>query len=106
MPTVQPVICSSRIASLPAGISLHALRHAEQRLLIQDALDAAVEPAGLIPPEQGPQLLLGRDGEGIRADAVAQVAPRHRHAVDGGGAGAAPISLLGQVEWEFYRVCL
>lgn len=42
----------------------------------------------------------------VGADAVAQVAPRHRLPVDGGGAGAAPIGLLGRVEWEFYRVCL
>ena len=90
----------------PGRGSLHALRHAEQRLLGQDALEAAVESAGLILPEQGPQLLLGRDGEAGGADAVAKVAPRHRLPVDGGGAGAAPISLLGQVEWEFYRVCL
>lgn len=34
----------------------------------------------------------------VGADAVAKVAPRHRLPVDGGGAGAAPISLLGRVE--------
>ena len=34
----------------------------------------------------------------VGADAVAKVAPRHRLPVDGGGAGAAPIGLLGRVE--------
>ena len=34
----------------------------------------------------------------VGADAVAKLAPRHRLPVDGGGAEAAPISLLGRVE--------
>lgn len=104
---LPPLVPPGRWEDAPGeGHCTHTLRQAEQRLLVQDALEAAVEPAGLIPPEQGPQLLLGRDGEAGGADAVAQVAHRHRLPVDGGGAGAAPISLLGRVEWEFYRVCL